>query len=110
MKLFREKIIPAALAMILYILTVGLGLLAIYLGRELFLKIYSLFSDEMNTAAVLSYVLVLVLAFIFLGVVILTGDFHWKNYGKPASWKLFLTTILVELAFPILALILGLSF
>ncbi len=110
MATFRTKIVPAALAVLLYLLTLALGMWDIYLIREIFLLIYSSVTSTLGSTAVLfADILVFVLALILVGVAFITAEFHRKHFNQPESWKLFAQTLAVEAIFPLLAFFMNLG-
>jgi hypothetical protein len=107
MEMLRNTILPRALAFILWVVTVVIGLVDIYFAREIFWAVYARFSTESNLAAALGDVVLIVGALIFLGFVIMTSEYHVKHVGKHESWDLFTLTLVVEMAIPLLAFFVG---
>jgi putative copper export protein len=102
----KVKIIPGFLAFSLYLLTLVLGLWAIGLIREIYLVIYTQFSLDASLASVIDYLLILIMGLVFVGFAIITAEYHRQHIGQPSSWRLFIQSLAVEIAIPILAFIL----
>jgi uncharacterized membrane protein len=110
METFRTKIVPATLAILLYLLTLALGMWDIYLIREIFLLIYATVTSTLASSAVLiADILVLVLGIIFVGFAFTTAEYHRKHFNQPSSWKLFAQTLAIEAIFPLLAFFMNLG-
>jgi pilus assembly protein TadC len=110
METLRTKIIPGALAILLYLVTLGLGLWDIYLIREIFLLIYlSLNPTGGPNAVFIADILVVILGLIFVGFAFVTAEFHRKHVNQAVSWKLFVQTLAVEAIFPLLAFFMNLG-
>ena len=90
-------------ALILYLATLGLGLLDIYFAREVVWAIYARFSTSSGPALLIGNSGVVILALVYLVFVVLSGEYHRKNAGQVGSWMLFGQTLAVELFIPILA-------
>lgn len=103
MEKIRTIILPRVLAFVLWIITLLLGLIDIYLSREIFYAIYARFSTWAAAAIFLGNSLVVILAVVYLGFAVMTGEYHARNVGKSESWSLFTKTLVVELAIPFLA-------
>lgn len=100
---FRTSVLPRVLALILWVITLILGLYDIYFSREIFYSLYARFSTTPQPAVLMGNALIVVLAILYIGFVILTGEYHLKHVGKPESWKLFYQTFIVQLFIPFLA-------
>jgi len=109
MEKFKTQILPGLLAVLLWIVSAILGLACVKLGSEIFIWIFAQFSLGVATISALNWIVVIVLSLIYLGVLIATGEYHAKHYGKPGSWKLFLETLGVELLIILVAYFMGLS-
>ncbi len=110
MEKFRTTIVPAVLAILLYLLTLALGMWDIYLIREIFLLIYSSITSTLGSSAVFfADILVLILGLILVGVAFITAEYHRKHFNQPESWKLFAQTLAVEAIFPLLAFFMNLG-
>ena len=103
MKSIFVTLLPRVFALLLWLITLAVGLVDIYFGREIFFAIYARFSTEGSAAAAISNWLVLILALVYLGFVVFTSEYHLRHVGQRASWKLFSQTLIVELVIPLLA-------
>jgi len=103
MERLRTVIVPRVLAFILWVVTLILGLYDIYFSREIFYAIYARFSTDAAPAVVIGNAIIVVGAIVYLGFVVMTSEYHFKNVGEPGSWDLFTKSLLVELAIPFLA-------
>lgn len=95
--------LTGVVALILYLATLALGLLDIYAGREITWAIYARFSTSAGPALLIGNSVVVILALVYLGFVVVSGEYHRKNVGQARSWKLFVGTFAVEFFVPILA-------
>ncbi len=82
------------LAFILWIGNAALGLYEIELCTRLFYRIFYI-GDE-NIAVASGSVLIFIFGFLYLLMVIFTGEFHVKYVGARKSWRLFAWTYAVE--------------
>lgn len=105
------KVGMGILAFVLWILTAALGLIEIWIVREMTLRVYArFFADEAARADVywgsvaVGNWLVFILAIVWVALVIGGGEYHVKHFGKPKSWRLFARTIAVQLSILVLAL------
>lgn len=101
----------ALLAAALWVFTSALSFLEILAVRAIVLRIYGHFviTDEFylrefQGAQVLSMGTVVVMGILCLGVAIGCGEYHFKHFGDPKSWRLFGWTISAEVAILVLAL------
>jgi hypothetical protein len=105
------KVGKGILAFALWIFTAALGLIEIWIVREMTLRVYArFFADEVAHADVywgsvaLGNCLVFILAIVWVALVIGGGEYHVKYVGKPKSWRLFARTIAVQFSILVLAL------
>jgi hypothetical protein len=105
------KVGTALLAFVLWAVTSIVGLVEIYIIREMVLRVYSrFFSDERAYGndywggVALGNCLVVVLAILWIGLAIGAGEYHYKHLGEPRSWRLFARVIAVEVSILVLAL------
>jgi hypothetical protein len=101
-----RQIASSVLAIVLWLVTAGLGLQAIYLVKEIFYLIYVSLGGSIQEAELYVPALVFFLALAFLVFIIGTTEYHLKRVGRPESWRLFGWTIAVELSLLILYYIL----
>lgn len=99
----RTFVLPRVLAILLWLTTVGLGLVDIYFTLQIFLAVYARFFNNPEPAGAIYYVLLLILPLIYLAVIVMTGEYHLKHVGQPGSWRLFAQTLAVLVAIPIVA-------
>ena len=97
-----RKIASSLLAMVLWLISAGLGLQAIYTVKEIFYLIYVGLGGSVQRAERFVPALVFFLALGFLVFIIGTTEYHRKRVGRPESWRLFGWTIAVELSLLIL--------
>jgi uncharacterized membrane protein YjgN (DUF898 family) len=105
------KVGTALVAFVLWAVTSIVGLVEIYIIREMVLRVYSrFFSDERAYGndywggVALGNCLVVVLAILWIGLAIGAGEYHYKHLGEPRSWRLFARVIAVEVSILVLAL------
>jgi pilus assembly protein TadC len=91
-----KKIGTSVLAIFLWLITIVLGLEAIYATRGLIAMLYVRLGGDPAAVDLITPWLVLVLALVFLIFFIVTSEFHRKRVGQPASWRLFAWSIAVE--------------
>jgi hypothetical protein len=101
-----RQIASSALAIVLWLVTAGLGLQAIYTVKEIFYLIYVGLGGSVQRAERFVPALVFFLALGFLVFIIASTEYHLKRVGRPESWRLFGWTIAVELSLLILYYIL----
>jgi hypothetical protein len=88
----------AVLAIILWLITFGLGLQSIYIIKELYFLINGLLGGNIQQAESIALGLVFVLSVAFLVFIIASTEYHFKRVGRPESWRLFGWTLAVELS------------
>jgi len=98
------------LALALWIGTAVAGLAAIATILDIALHVYAAFwsdygfyGSDLRTAQALRQFLVFPLAILWLAMVVGGGEYHYKRYGEPNSWRLFARTIGVEASIFVLA-------
>jgi hypothetical protein len=111
----RERGLPATktklLAIVLWAGTSALSFLEILTVREIVLRIYAHFAatggfygrDYWGGHA-LSVGTSIAMGIVCVGVIMAGGEYHYKHFGEPQSWRLFAWTIAAELSILILAL------
>jgi len=65
---------------------------------------YGFYGSDYYAGVALRQFLVLPLAFLWIAAVIGCGEYHYRRFGQPRSWKLFSWVIAVELSILVLAL------
>lgn len=90
------------LAIVLWLVTFGLGLQAIYDLMQIISLIRVSLGGNPSLVQASTPVLVFLLALLFMIYLIWSTEFHLKRVGKPESWRLFGWTIAVELSIVLL--------
>jgi hypothetical protein len=93
-----RKTAPLVLAFVLWLLTFGLGMEAVYTSKELFYLIFVQLGGGIETAERLVLLVVFVLGAVFMVFVISMTEYHRKWAGQPKSWRLFGVSLAVELS------------
>jgi len=101
-KLQAKDVLIAGLALVLWLITVALGLWEVYVLRQLYYLIYARLAGrfgggDYESADAIGHCLLPVLAFGFIAFAIGTGEWHRLNLGRPRSWKVFAVTIAIQL-------------
>ena len=99
----RKRIGWGALAFGLWAATAALGFLEIGVVLGISLRIYAHFWGDYWGGIALRNGAMWVLAIVWLGLVIGGGEYHYKKWGQPESWRLFGRTIAAELSILVLA-------
>ena len=93
------------LAFALWACTAVLGFVAISTVLAIVLRVYTAFwgdygfyGSDYRGALALRNFLVFPLAFLWLAMAVGGGEYHYKNFGQPKSWRLFARTIAVEMS------------
>jgi hypothetical protein len=94
------------LAAVLWLITFGLALNAIYALKEIFYLVSVRLGGSMEQALASAFGLVWCLGFVGLVVMIGTTEYHFKHVGQPKSWRLFAWTLAVEISILLLYYIL----
>jgi len=97
-----QKIGNSILAILLWLVTFGLGLESIYIIKELYYLINVQLGGSVAQAENFVPVLVFLLAIGFLIFIIASTEYHIKRVGRPESWRLFGWTLAVEVSLLIL--------
>ena len=99
------------LALVLWAGTSALAFVEILTVREIALRIYAHFAAtggfygrDYWGGVTLNQLLVWPLAILWIAVVIGGGEYHYKYFGQPRSWKVFGWMISIELTILVLAL------
>jgi hypothetical protein len=100
-----NKFLKPFVVFILWLGTVTIGLYQIYLVREIFVRIYNLLGTTSGIELLIRTWSVFFLGAIWLIFVMSTGEYHYKNYGKPGSKKLLRWTVVTQLAILLIPLI-----
>ncbi len=94
--------VTGVIVFILWLATAVLGLVEVGLSREIVWGIYARFSTEPDPANLLGQGMIFLTALLWLAYVFGTGEYHWKNAGKPGSWTVLTWAVAIELLILIL--------
>jgi hypothetical protein len=89
---------PTLLAVVLWLVSFGLGLQAIYDLTQVISVIRVALGTSLQDAELSIPVLIFFLALLLLIFTIWSTEYHLKRIGKPESWRLFGWTIAGELS------------
>ena len=93
-----KKSIPSGIvAIILWFLSFGLGLEDIYAIKELISLLILSRTRDLPVATNAGLASVYIVGLLFLIFIIISTEFHAKNYGTPRSWRLFAWTFGIEI-------------
>jgi hypothetical protein len=93
-----KKSIPAGIvAIILWFLAFGLGLEDIYAIKELISLFILSRTGDIPVATNAGLASVYIVGLLFLIFIIISTEFHAKNYGTARSWRLFAWTFGIEI-------------
>ena len=105
-----RTVLPAVLAFILWAVTAAVGLVEIFVVREMVLRIFARFWGDQGpfgsgywSAVQVAQWAVLILAIVWIVLVIGSGEYHYRRFGQRRSWQLFGWTLAGELAILMLA-------
>ena len=93
-----QQIVSNLVAIVLWLITFGLGLNAIYVLLQIFYLVYGALGGSLIQAERFGLGLIFLLALAFLIFIIATAEYHRKRVGTRQSWRLFAWTIAVEIA------------
>jgi hypothetical protein len=106
-----QKISPLfsqVLAGLLWLASGALGLYAVYSISKLTATVYALLGGNRYYNGVLaSQVLTLIMAFVWITMFIVTGEYIRKHPGERSSWKLLAWVLGIELLIILLGLLFG---
>ena len=94
------------LAVVLWLITFGLALNAIYALKEIYYLVSVRLGGSIQQALASAFGLVWCLGFVALVAMIGTTEYHFKHVGEPKSWRLFAWTIAIEVSIILLYYIL----
>jgi len=97
-----RQISSSLLAIVLWLVSFGLGLQGIYILTQIVALIYVSLGGSIDAAERSVLVLAFFLALGFLIFIVASTEYHLKRVGKPESWRLFSWTIAVELSLLVL--------
>ncbi len=101
-----QRFATAALAVVLWLLTFGLGLESMYDLLLLIYLGYGALTGNVQAAEAFAIWIVVVLGLAFLAFIIASTEYHRKHFGKPESWRLFGISLAVEVSIIVLYYIL----
>lgn len=90
------------LGVIAWVFTAGLGLVEIYLSRQMVVRIWGRFSSDVPTATLAGHVMVVIMALVWLTYVIFAGEVGLKRVASNGGWSLFAWAVAIELLILIL--------
>ena len=89
-------------ALLLWLITFGLGLNAIYVLLQFFYLIFGAVGGGLSRAERFAPALVFLLGLGFLIFIVATSEYHRKHVGTRQSWRLFAWTIGIEIGLTII--------
>ena len=95
-KMSSQQMMFVALAVVLWLLTLGLGMNGIYQVKEIFYLIFSSLGGNMRNAEQYALILVFLLGALFTIFVIGSAEYHRKYVGTDKSWRLFVWSLAIE--------------
>jgi hypothetical protein len=90
------------LGAIAWLFTAGLGLVEIYLSRQMVVRIWGRFSTDVPTATLAGHVMVVIMALVWLTYVIIAGEVGLKRIANDGGWTIFAWAVAIELLILIL--------
>ncbi len=99
-----NKQLATILALILWLVTVVLAVWDFLLIRGMVLRTYGRFGGAANSFELVSILLIIVLAVLWVVVVIGGAEYHRARVGQPNSWQMFSRTLAVEVSILVLPL------
>jgi hypothetical protein len=93
-----RQLAPSILAIVLWLVSFGLGLQAIYDLMQIISVIRVALGGSLANIQASAPIVVFFLALAMLIFIIWSTEYHLKRVGKPESWRLFGWTIAVELS------------
>lgn len=90
----QKHTLERILALVLWVGNGALGLYEIELCTRIFYRIFYI-GDE-NIAIASGSILIFIFGFLYLLMVIFTGEYHVKYVGTKKSWKLFAWTYAIQ--------------
>ncbi len=102
----KKSIFSAILAIILWLLSFGLGLEDIYASKELGILFMMSRGNTLADATNYSLWIVYILGLACLVFIIASTEYHVKHYGTPKSWRLLAWTLAIQILIYIIYIIL----
>jgi uncharacterized membrane protein len=85
------------LGLIVWIATAAFGLYAIYMGRQIVVRLVYLFTNDLPSGTLAGTVSVIVLALVWLWFVIVAGEVSMKRIHQRKGWTFLIGGAVVEL-------------
>ena len=85
------------IGLVVWIATAAFGLYAIYMGRQLIVRLVLSLSNDLSTATLVGTISVVVLALVWLWYVIVGGEVGLKRIHQREGWMHFAGGAVVEL-------------
>lgn len=102
----RRQTTLVAIVFVLWILSLVLGLYAIYSLQETVITLYAMSGGrEQSIAGLLRWIALAVSAVLWIGIMLAGGEYHMKHAGAPKSWKIFAWTFGIEIAVILIGLV-----
>ena len=92
-----RRAITWGVALILWLGSAFIGLLDLLVLRDLAIMAVIAMDGRNATAGPVAIIAVILGAMLYIGFIIGGAEYHFKNIGLPASWKLFSITLLGQL-------------
>ena len=92
-----EKWPLPVLGLIVWIATAAFGLYAIYMGRQIIVRLVILLTNDLPSATLVGTISVVVLALVWLWYVIVGGEVGMKHIHQRKGWMHFAGGAVVEL-------------
>ena len=89
-------------ALILWLITILLGMLEILFISRISMRIYASFANDIRMTHVIGDVAAVVAAVLYVVFVVGSTEYHIKHVGQTGSWTLFGWTFAIELLILIL--------
>ena len=102
-----KTLLQRVAALVLWLVTIVLGIADIYFLREIFFALYARVSRDNAVALLWGNIIVVLGAILFVGYAIASGEYHRKHFGTARSWRLIVWALAIGVAIPLLALLLG---
>jgi hypothetical protein len=92
----QKSYLTILLTLLLWIGQSMIWLMNIYLLQELTVKVVYTFSSNFDTAMLTKIISLFLLSLVWLSLVVISGEYHFKRLGRPASWKSFGWTLILS--------------
>lgn len=108
--------ISKVLAALLWVATLVVGLLDVYVSQFITISFYARFfmsnatkvtAVDVATSNTLRIATVLIVAVLYVVFLVATSEYHFKHLDQPHSWRLLGQTIAVELLIIVIAYFMG---